>query len=107
MKPSYLLFYLTLVADAALLIDYTGGQPASVMGGAQLEGQHLGDKIPLPGNSSIFIKPGNDSNGRPALHYHRDPHFRRTEVHGKGSYAANHTYFVGYNFRLPHILDPL
>lgn len=100
-----LLASLASLATPKLLIDYTGGQAASVLGNVELEGQDLGCKITSAGNAA-FIKPEADSsNGTPSLHYKRDPHFRRAEVKAlaKGhayQAEAGKTYYIGYHFRL-------
>lgn len=92
------------LANARLLIDYTGSSPASSLGSCQLEGAELGDRIDCPGDSSVYIKPGADARGTPALHFHRDATVRRAEVKGSGDYSAGKNYYMGYEFRLgnPH-----
>ena len=92
------------LSTSTLLIDYSAPSPATDLGECQLEGTVY---IPCPGNSSIYIKPGADPTGRPALHYHRDPAFRRAEVKGKGPYAANKHYYVGYEFSLSNVHEHL
>jgi len=91
------------IAQAALLIDYRGGEPANKLGNAELEGNALGCKIKngKAGNAA-FIRPGKDpKTGREALHLHRDPHFRRAEVKALGGQIkAGKTYYIGYEFRL-------
>ena len=93
---------------ASLLIDYTAPGDATGIGSCQLEGAELGDRIDCPNNdpatkNKIYIRPGNDPAGRPALHFHRDPQYRRAEIKAKGDYAAGKKYFVGYEFRLENI----
>ena len=92
---------------STLLINYAAPAPISELGSCQLEGSYLGDKIPCPGNDNIYIKPGTDPKGQAALHYHRDPDFRRAEVKGAGTYAADKTYFVGYEFSLANYHEHL
>lgn len=98
----YLLPFLSALSNASLVVDYTGGEDVSVLGSCQLEGQNLDDHISCPGNSSIYIKPGQDPNGKAALVYHRDAHFRRAEVEaGKQSmWEAEKTYYAGYNLMI-------
>jgi hypothetical protein len=91
--------YLSL-ATATLIVDFQGSDNVSALGKPQLEGQNHGDRIAYPGNASIYIRSDKDSNGTPALHYHRDAHYRRAEVEAKGTYAAGKTYFTGYTFML-------
>ena len=94
-------------ATSTLLINYAAPSPISEFGSCQLEGSYLGDKIPCPGNDNVYIKPGTDPKGQAALHYHRDPEFRRAEVKGAGTYAADRTYFVGYEFTLANYHEHL
>ncbi|KAI5783649.1 hypothetical protein EDC01DRAFT_618727 [Geopyxis carbonaria] len=88
-------------ASSKLLVDYKGGQAATVLGNPEIEGQNRGDKPTNPGNK-IYIKPGKDPlNGLQALHYHRDPHYRRTEVRALANkIQKNKTYYIGYHLRL-------
>ena len=95
------------LSTSTLIIDYSAPSPILDLGECQLEGSFLHDRIPCPGNSSIYIKPGADATGKPALHYHRDPTFRRAEVEGKGPYAANKHYYVGYKFSLGNVHEHL
>ena len=95
------------LTTATLLIDYTAPAAVSLMGSCQLEGSSLGDHIECPGNSDIYIKPGKDPKGKAALHFHRDPDFRRAEVKGKGNYAGEKSYFVGYEFKLSNYHEHL
>ena len=106
---STLITFSTFLASSTstLLIDYSALSPIPDLGECQLEGSFLHDTIPCPGNSSIYIKPGADTTGKPALHYHRDPTFRRAEVEGKGPYAANKNYYVGYEFSLSNVHEHL
>lgn len=111
MKLLYLLT-LSYVAWAELLVNYTGGQPASVLGIAQLEGQNLGDRFDCCPNVSCFIEPCLDSSGRPALHFHRAPHFRRAEVEvandtHHGPWKANQTYYVEYELQITNEREAL
>ena len=85
---------------STLLINYAAPAAISSLGSCQLEGSSLGDKISCPGNDNVYIKPSTDPEGQPALHYHRGPEYRRAEVKGKGTYEADKTYFVGYEFNL-------
>lgn len=98
---------LSSLSTATLLIDYSAPSATASLGSCQLEGSYLHDTIACPGNSSIYIKPSTDSEGTPALHYHRDPNFRRAEVKGAGDYAAEKTYFVGYKFSLGNVHEHL
>lgn len=70
---------LASVASATILLDYKGGEPASKLGNVELEGQNLGDKIKAgEGGDDVYIRPETDpESGLEALHYHREPHFRR------------------------------
>lgn len=100
-----------LLATSRLLVDYTGGQPVSALGDLGLEGQELNCLMhnEKAGNS-LFIRPETDSsNGRPSLHFKRDPHFRRAEVRamGKNKPVVNKTYYIGYNFRLSTVHESL
>ena len=95
------------LSTSTLLINYSAPSPISTLGECQLEGSFHGDHIACPGNSSIYIKTGNDPDGKPALHYHRDPTFRRAEVKGAGAYAENKHYYVGYEFRLGNVHEHL
>ena len=95
------------LSTSTLIINYSAPSPISDLGQCQLEGSFLHDRIPCPGNSSIYITPGADATGKPALHYHRDPTFRRAEVEGKGPYAANQHYYVGYEFSLGNVHEHL
>ena len=92
---------------STLLINYAAPAPISELGSCQLEGSYLGDKIPCPGKDNVYIKPSTDPKGQAALHYHRDPDFRRAEVKGAGTYAAGKTYFVGYEFSLANYHEHL
>ncbi|RPB10267.1 hypothetical protein P167DRAFT_547358 [Morchella conica CCBAS932] len=102
-----------LLSSATLLVDYHGGDAASVLGNVELEGQELGCKI-LNGQAgnACFIKPEPDSaTGKNSLHFKRDPHFRRAEV--KALYTSankavvDKTYYIGYNFRLSKAYEDL
>lgn len=102
-----------LLSSATLLVDYHGGDAASVLGNVELEGQELGCKI-LNGQAgnACFIKPEVDSaTGKNSLHFKRDPHFRRAEVKAlytsTGKAVANKTYYIGYNFRLSKAYEDL
>lgn len=107
MKYSLVLMMSTaLLATSKLVVDYTGGQDASVLGNVELEGLDLGCKI-INGEAgnAAFIKPEDDSsNGKPSLHLKRDPRFRRAEIKAlaksDNKVQRNKTYFIGYNFRL-------
>jgi len=101
---------LAVAAQAKLLIDFTGGDPVSKLGIPELEGQNLGDTISASqGGNNVFIRTANDTvTGRKALHYHRDPHFRRAEVRAlEGQFQINKTYFIGYTVRLTRQHDSL
>lgn len=114
MKYSLVLILSTaLLATSKLIVDYTGGQDASVLGNVELEGQELGCKINngAAGNS-VFVKAENDSsNGKPSLHLKRDPHFRRAEVkamaNSNNKPQVDKTYYIGYNFRLSAVHESL
>jgi len=107
MKVFSLVLALPLLASARLLVDYTGGSnfDSRSFGNKELEGNALGCKISQAGDAA-FIRSGTDpSNKRPALHFHRDPHFRRAEVKALGQgtgkeVVKDRTYYIGYNFRL-------
>lgn len=88
------------LTTSTLLINYAAPAAISELGSCQLEGSSLGDKISCPGNDNVYIKPSTDPKGQAALHYHRGPDYRRAEVKAKGDYAADKTYFVGYEFNL-------
>ncbi|MCJ1452529.1 hypothetical protein MMC28_002872 [Mycoblastus sanguinarius] len=106
-----LLFHLSLsLTTATLLINYSAPAAISSLGTCQLEGSFLGDTIECPtnpSNNSIYIRDGSDPSGTPALHYHRDPHFRRAEVKGAGTYEADQTYYIGYEFMLGNVHEHL
>lgn len=114
MKYSLVLILSTaLLATSKLIVNYTGGQDASVLGNVEIEGQDLGCHITngAAGNAA-FIKPENDSsNGKPSLHFKRDPHFRRAEVkamaRSDNKATAGKTYYIGYNFRISAAQDSL
>ena len=110
-RPSIVLLLSSVLsfATSSLLVDFKGSDDTSALGSCQLEGQNLGDHIPCPGNDQVFIKPGRDPAGKAALTYHRDPHFRRTEVRaGEVSmWEAEKTYFIGYSFMLSNIQNSL
>lgn len=106
MKFSNTLISLLLAAataQAALLVDYRGGQPATQLGNVELEGNALGCRIQngKAGNAA-FIRPEKDpKTGRDSLHLHRDPNFRRAEVKVLGGkIQSGKTYYIGYEFRL-------
>lgn len=108
-----LLLSSAFLATSTLLVDYHGGDAASVLGNVELEGQELGCKI-LNGQAgnAVFIKSEPDStNGKNSLHYKRDPHFRRAEVKALATSSnkakVNKTYYIGYNFRLAKAHDGL
>ena len=100
---------LIIFTTSTLLVDYTAPSPASALGSPQLEGSYLGDHLDpsAPAGSPAYIQPGTDANGKPALHYHREPEDRRAEVKAKGTYAAGKQYFVGYEFRLSNVHEHL
>ena len=104
---SWHLLLLLPSAIAILLIDFAAPGDMSDIGSCQLEGSSLGDHIDCPGNDAIYIKPGQDPQGKAALHYHREPSFRRAEMKGKGDYAAGKKYYVGYEFQLSHVHEHL
>lgn len=72
------------LSTSTLLINYSVPSPFSTLGQCQLEGSFHSDHIACPGNSSIYIKTDTNPDGKTALHYHRDPTFRRAEVKGVG-----------------------
>ncbi|KAL6717805.1 hypothetical protein ACLMJK_003890 [Lecanora helva] len=102
-----LLLWTAHLTTASLLIDFSGSDDLKSLGTCQLEGSYLGDHIGCPGNSSIYIKPGQDDQGKAALHYHRNPTFRRAEVKGKGKYSEGQNYFMGYQFQLANVHEAL
>jgi hypothetical protein len=112
MKLLYLLAF-SYVACATLLVNYTGGQPASVLGIAQFEGQNLNDRFDCCPNISCYIEPCNDASGRLALHFHREPHFRRAEVEmstdekSHGPWEANQTYYMEYELQITNEREAL
>ena len=99
---------LASLTSAELLVNYSGGQPISALGGAEMEGGELHCAINSAGNA-CFIRPEKDNdNGRQSLHFKRDPHFRRAEVKAlDGQVKANNHYYIGYNFRLSAVGDGL
>lgn len=114
MKYSFALVLSTaLLVSSKLIVDYTGGQDASVLGTVELEGQELGCHITNgEAGNSVFVKPENDSsNGKPSLHLKRDPHFRRAEVKAMANSSnkpqINKTYYIGYDFRLAAVAESL
>jgi hypothetical protein len=88
------------------ILCYTGGQPVTLLGKPQLEGQNLGDKVPN-NTGQVYIKPGTDQRGVPALQYHRDAHFRRAEVEALGVYGPEKTYRIEYHFSLTRSFEKL
>ncbi|KAI9774084.1 MAG: hypothetical protein M1840_005177 [Geoglossum simile] len=95
--PFFLALFSTALSKS--LINYKGGQPVSILGTPQLEGQELGDKI-SDNTANVFIKLGEHPNGVPALWFHRDASFRRAEVKGAGDYLPDKTYVINYEFML-------
>ena len=100
-----LLFTQVLIstAQAALLVDYRGGEPANRLGNVELEGNALGCKIQngKAGNAAFIRPEKSPKTGREALHLHRDPNFRRAEVKALGGkIQAGKTYYIGYEFEL-------
>jgi len=92
-------------ASAKLLIDFTGGDDPSKLGHIELERYTLGDRIPPgEGGDDVFIKNEEDKSlSRPSLHYKRSAHFRRAEMRIlENTLKQDHTYYVGWTFRLPH-----
>ncbi|KAL7275384.1 hypothetical protein RUND412_001662 [Rhizina undulata] len=104
----FLLPALLSVANAKLLLDYKGGDKASVLGNVELEGQELHDHI-KDGGKNVYIKPGNDPEANlPALHYHREAHFRRAEVKAlTDKIEEGKTYYIGYHLRVPKTRNSL
>ncbi|KAI5778633.1 hypothetical protein EDC01DRAFT_340133 [Geopyxis carbonaria] len=101
---------LASMASAKVLLDYKGGQPASDLGNVELEGQNLGDKIKAgDGGDDVYIRPETDpESGLEALHYHREPHFRRTEVKAMANkIEEDKTYYIGYHLRLEKTANSL
>ncbi|KAI5780205.1 hypothetical protein DFH27DRAFT_360502 [Peziza echinospora] len=102
------------LVQATLLVNYSGGDAAKVLGNVELEGSELGCKITNgKAGNACFIKPEADSlTGRPSLHFKRDPYFRRAEVKSLAAghqYQAveNKTYHIGYEFRLSAVRESL
>jgi len=96
------------LASATVLLDYKGGDEPSKLGNVELEGQNLGDKI-KDGGDDVYIRPDTDpESGLKALHYHREPHFRRAEVKAMANkIEEDKTYYIGYHLRLEKTLDSL
>lgn len=69
-----------MLAAAKLIIDFKGGDHPSTLGNIELEGQDLGCKLTSAGNAAFIRTEKDPVTGTDALHYHRDPHFRRAEV---------------------------
>lgn len=69
-----------MLAAAKLIIDFKGGDHPSTLGNIELEGQDLGCKLTSAGNAAFIRTEKDPATGTDALHYHRDPHFRRAEV---------------------------
>lgn len=69
-----------MLAAAKLIIDFKGGDHPSALGIPELEGQNLGCKLTSAGNAAFIRTEKDPATGTDALHYHRDPHFRRAEV---------------------------
>ncbi|KZV87246.1 hypothetical protein EXIGLDRAFT_840110 [Exidia glandulosa HHB12029] len=109
----FLLLSLSLCASLArskLLVNYTGGQPATVLGVVELEGQDLGDRLSiLDAGDEAYIQPVlDDKTNMSALRFHRDSHYRRAEVRSLyGDVEANKTYYIGYTLRVPKMRDHL
>ncbi|KAL7272649.1 hypothetical protein RUND412_004538 [Rhizina undulata] len=107
-------FLLSPIVTGTLLVDYRGGDAPSVLGNAELEGQDLGCKIINgdAGNAAYIRAELDAATGKPSLHFHRDPHFRRAEVKALpgGTYpqaVENRTYYIGYHFRVATEVDSL
>ena len=103
----------TALSKASLLVDYQAPDPASTIGQPQLQ-DDASSSIKSSRimrrdyqNDTCYIKPGQDPDGRAALHFHRDPSHRRAEVKAKGDYSEGKKYFVGYEFRLSNIHEHL
>ena len=98
---------LAATMNATLIVNYSAPGLATDLGTPQLEST-AGHPVPADAtNGQAYIKPDYDSSGKPALHYHRDPSYRRAEVKAKGNYAENKRYFVGYQFSLSNIHEHL
>ncbi|PUU77291.1 hypothetical protein B9Z19DRAFT_1146428 [Tuber borchii] len=93
-----------MLAAAKLIIDFKGGDHPSTLGVVELEGQDLGCKLTSAGNAAFIRTEKDPVTGTDALHYHRDPHFRRAEVkamaEADNKAVEDKTYYIGYNFRL-------
>ncbi|KAK4692449.1 hypothetical protein P7C71_g4759, partial [Lecanoromycetidae sp. Uapishka_2] len=98
---------LPVLASSTLLVDYTAPADTSVLGTCQLEAAELHDTVPCPGNANVYIKPGQDTSGKAALHYHREAGFRRAEVKAAGTYTAGKHYYAGYEFTLGNVHEHL
>ena len=98
---------LAAVSKAALIVDYNAPGPVSDLGSPQLESTPWQFEDSHDADSHAYIRPQHDPDGKPALHYHRDPSYRRAEVKAKGKYEPNKNYFVGYEFRLSNIHEHL
>lgn len=85
------------LAAAGIIVDFSPSSDTQVLGTPELEGLDLGCKITNAGDAA-YIRSGSvdPSNGRKALHYHRDPHFRRAEVKAlSGNGAVSHFHLGG------------
>jgi len=69
-----------MFAAAKLIIDFKGDDHPDTLGILELEGQDLGCKLTSAGNAAFIRTEKDPTTGTDALHYHRDPHFRRAEV---------------------------
>ncbi|KAL9102999.1 MAG: hypothetical protein Q9163_001919 [Psora crenata] len=88
---------------ATLLVDYTAPASVSALGSPQLQSAEGNFISASEGGSHGYIRTEKDEDGREALHFHRDPTYRRAEVLAKGSYAEGKRYFVGYEFKLSNV----
>ena len=88
---------------AKLLVDFRGDQKPSELGPIELERHSLGDHVDSKeGGNDVYIRDDEDKVlGRPALHFHRSPHFRRAELRFLDhEIEEGRTYYLGYQFRL-------
>ncbi|KAA8648898.1 hypothetical protein EYZ11_006045 [Aspergillus tanneri] len=103
-----LLAPLLSLVQGKLLLDFNAarGDNPSVLGGVNLEAAK-GDK--RHGNTpELYIKMDKDPKGVPALHFHRDKGYIRTEYHAmRGKTKKDSTYYIGYNVMLGEVPNGL
>ncbi|KAF9886525.1 hypothetical protein FE257_011432 [Aspergillus nanangensis] len=110
MKPFTHLLTLSLLPaiQAKLLLDFnaTRGDDPSTLGTLNLEAER-GDK-PDSNSDELYIKLGEDPDGNPALHFHRDEGYIRAEYHAlKDEMESDTTYYIGYSLSMAQLQQSL